>query len=72
MIASIMIASIMLFFLLKIGVVIEKREMIMMKCAAWEVRVAVFEDSPEAEEEVEAEEEDEAEETLEVCKVVDA
>lgn len=58
------------FFLLKIGVVIEKREMIMTKCAAWEVRVAVFEDSPEAEEEVEAEEEDEAGETPEVCREV--
>lgn len=46
--------------------------MIMMKCAAWEARVAVFEDSPEAEEEVEAEGEDEAEETLEVRKEVDA
>lgn len=44
--------------------------MIMTKCAAWEVRVAVFEDSPEAEEEVEAEEEDEAGETPEVCREV--
>lgn len=60
------------FFLLKIGVVTERREMIMMKCAAWEVRVAVFEGFPEAEEEDGAEEEDEAEETLEVCKEVDA
>lgn len=67
-----MIASVMLFSLLKTGVVIEKREMTMMKCAAWGVRVAVSEDSPEAEEEVEAEEEDEAEETLEVCREVDA
>lgn len=60
------------FFLLKIGVVIEKREMIKMKCAVWGVRVAVSEDSPEAEEEGEAEEEDEAEETLEVRQVVNA
>lgn len=60
------------FFLSKIGVVIEKGETITMKCAAWEVRVAAFEDSPEAEEEVEAEEEDEAEETLEVCKKINA
>lgn len=59
------------FFLLKIGIVIEKREMITMKCAVWEVRVAAFENSPEAEEEVEAKEEDEAEETLEVCREID-
>lgn len=59
------------FFLLKIGIVIEKRETITMKCAVWEVRVAVFENSPEAEEEAEAREEDEAEEILEVCKEID-
>lgn len=45
--------------------------MITMKCAVWEVRVAVFENSPEAEEEAEAKEEDEAEEILEVCKEID-
>lgn len=41
-----------------------------MKYAMWEVKVAVFEASPKAEEEAEAGEEDEAEETPEVCKEV--
>lgn len=60
-----------LLFLFKIGVVTERREMTMTRCAACGARAAASEASPEAEEGAGAEEEDEAEETPAVCKEMD-
>lgn len=58
----------LIFLFSKAGDETGKNEMIMMKSLVWEVKVAVFEDFTEGEEEEGGEEEDVEEQTLEVWK----